>query len=33
MNSHCVARCFIGFLGSTAPGNVTVVMQLGLKIQ
>jgi len=36
MNSHCIlvfARCFIGFLGSTAPDNVTVVMQLGLNLQ
>lgn len=36
INSHCIlvfAHCFIGFLGSTAPDNLTAVMQLGLKIQ
>ena len=36
MNSPCIlvfARCFIGFLGSSAPDNVTMVMQLGQKIQ
>ena len=36
MNSPYIlvfACCFIGFLGSSAPDNVTVVMQLGLKIQ
>lgn len=36
MNSPYIlvfACCVIGFLGSSAPDNVTVVMQLGLKIQ
>ena len=38
INSHCIlvfAHCFdfIGLLGSTAPDNLTAVMQLGLKIQ